>query len=145
MTASRSDVLARLVALIDDLVNDEASDVVYREVLDGRLAVRMLQQARVATTVWCAPGERTVGFEATVIPSPSQNAEEIFHQCLVRNASTWLVHYAIDGDGAVVLRSRLDAEHLDALRLSYLLAEIWDQVERSFPSMVRLAAPPREK
>jgi hypothetical protein len=145
MTASRSDVLDRLVALVDELISDEGSDVVYREVLDGRLAVRMLQQTREATSIWCAPGERTVTFEATVIPSPVQNAGVIFRQCLVRNAGTWLVHYAIDGDGAVVLRGRVDVEHLDALRLSYLLAEVWDQVERSFASLVDLAFPSREK
>lgn len=138
MTASRSDVLDRLVGLVDAFVEDDESDVEYREVVDGRLAVRMRQQVREATTVWCEPGERTVTFEAYVLPVPTAGVEAALRQCLVRNANTWLVHYALDREGAIVLRSRVDVEHLDETRVSYVLAEIWDQVERSFPSLLRL-------
>ena len=144
MTASRAEVLARLVEIADEMISDEESDIEYREVLDGRVAIRMRQQVREATTVWCTVGERTVTFEAYLLATPQVNAEAIFRQCLVRNHSTWLVHYAVDGEGGVVVRSRIDVEHLDAQRVSHVLAEVWDQVERAFPAMVRLAHPPRE-
>ncbi len=143
MTASRSDVLAILVGLVDCFVGDDESDIEYREVVDGRLAVRMRQQVRDATTIWCEPGERTITFEAYVLPIPAAGSEAALRQCLVRNGGTWLVHYALDREGAIVLRARIDVEHLDESRVSYLFAEIWDQVERSFLSLLRLVK--REK
>ncbi len=145
MTASRSDVLDRLVGLIDAMVEDDSSDVVYREVLDGRVALRMRQEVRDATTVWCTPGERTTTFEAYVLPPPIHNVEAVLRQCLVRSATTWLVHYALEQDGGVIIRARVENRHLDAERLSYVVAETWDQVERSFPPLRRLGFPPREK
>lgn len=145
MTVSRSDVRRRLVDLIDGFVADPESDIEYREVVDGRVAVRMRQQVREATTVWCDPGERTVTFEAYVLPAPARDAEAVYRQCLARNAGTWLVHYALAKDGGIVLRARVDVDHLDEERLSYLLAEVWDQVERAFPPLRRLGFPTREK
>lgn len=135
----------RLVDLIDGFIADPESDVEYREVVEGRVAVRMRQQVREATTVWCDPGERTVVFEAYLLPAPVLDTEAVYRHCLVRNAGTWLVHYALAKDGGVMLRARVDVDHLDQERLSYVLAEIWDQVERSFLPLRRLGFPTREK
>jgi hypothetical protein len=104
MTASRAEVLARVLASLRPLLDDPEADVEHVEEVDGRVAVRMRQQVRDATTVWCTPGERTVTFEAYLLPAPPSHAEEVFRQALVRSASGWLVHYALDGEGAVILR-----------------------------------------
>ncbi len=145
MTASRAEVLAALGAAVAPLLDDDESDVVHVEEVDGRLAIRMRQQVRDATTVWCTPGERTVVFEGYLLPSPPANAEEVYRQALVRSSDGWLVHYAMDGEGAVVLRSRVESDRIDAGVVSYVLAEMWEQVERAFPPLVRHAFPPREK
>lgn len=132
------------MASVQPLLADPEADVVHVEEVEGRVAVRMRQVVRDATTVWCAPGERTVTFEAYLLPAPPARAEEVYRAALVRSASGWRVHYALDGEGALVLRARVDAERVDAELVSYVLAEIWDQVEVAFGSLARLASEPRE-
>ena len=68
-----------------------------------------------------------------------------FRQALVRSASGWLVHYALDGEGAVILRSRVEADRIDGALVSYVLAEMWEQVEVAFGPLARLAFGAREK
>ena len=53
-------------------VADPDSDVVYAEKVEGRLAVRMRQQVREATTVWFWVGDRSLIAEAYVIPAPAE-------------------------------------------------------------------------
>ncbi len=145
MTVSRAEDLARVVDALRPLLDDPEADVVHVEVVDGRVAVRMRQAVRDATTVWCTPGARTVTFEAYLLPAPPAEAEEVFRQALVRSASGWLVHYALDREGAVILRSRIETDRVDAEVVSYVLAEIWQQVEVAFGPLVRLAFGTREK
>lgn len=145
MTASRADALARLLGALQPLLDDPEADVVHVEEVEGRVAVRMRQQVRDATTVWCTSGERTITFEAYLLPAPPANAGEVYRQALVRTTAGWLVHYALDAEGAVILRARVETERVDAELVSYILAEVWDQVEVAFGPLVRLAFDAREK
>ena len=81
----RAELTERLGAVFRSWVEDPGSDVVATELVDGRWAVRMAQQTRDFTTVWVEPGDRTVGFEAYVLPSPPKQLEEVYRLLLVRN------------------------------------------------------------
>ena len=63
---------------------------------------------------------------------------------LVRNHGTWRARFALDAEGAFVIRGRVDAsasfEELDAL-----LGEIYLLVETTFRSLVATAFRKREK
>lgn len=129
---------AALVAqVVDSWVADPDSDVIYAEKVEGRLAVRMRQHVREATTVWFWVGDRSLIAEAYVIPAPAE-AEEAYRQALVRNGRSFRVNFALDHEGALVLRARIPLERLDATELSYLLAEIYETIEISFRSLVGL-------
>jgi hypothetical protein len=133
-----------LVARIDAWVEDPESDVEYAEELEGRWAVRMRQQARDATTVWFEPGERSLSYEAYVLPVPD-GSEAVYHQALVRNHRAWRCFFALDGEGGLVLRGRLPADRVTFEELDRVLGEIYEMVEISFRSLVRLAFGSREK
>ncbi len=90
-------------------VADPDSDVVYAEKVEGRLAVRMRQQVREATTVWFWVGDRSLIAEAYVIPAPA-SAEAAYRQALVRNGRSFRVNFALDHEGALVLRARMPLE-----------------------------------
>ncbi len=139
MPASSAPVRDRLVGLLATMVADPELDVVAVEVVDGRVAIRLRQTVRDATTVWCDPGERTVRFEAYVLPAPPHRAEAVYRQALVRNARMRDAAFALDGEGAVVLVARVPVASLDEDRLGLVLAELWEGVELAFPSMARLA------
>ena len=122
-------------------VTDPASDVVGAEEYEGRWAVRMAQQVRDFTTVWFEVGERTVGYEAYVLPAPPAGREEVYRQCLFRNRDSWRAHFFLDRDGDLVLRGRLPLEHLTPAALDEVLGAIYELVELSFHSLVRNAFP----
>lgn len=128
---------ALLAQVVDSWVADPDSDVIYAENVEGRLAVRMRQKVREATTVWFWVGDRSLIAEAYVIPAPAE-AEAAYRQALIRNGRSFRVNFALDHEGALVVRARIPLGRVDALELSYLLAEIYETIETSFPSLVGL-------
>jgi hypothetical protein len=128
-----------LVSTIDRWIADPDGDVEYAELLDGRWATRMRQTVREATTVWWDLGQRTLRVEAYVLPAPETNHDAVYRLCLVRNASMFRLRYALDGEGAVVLRARVALEHIADAVLDQILGEIYELVELSFRGLVKLA------
>lgn len=133
----RAEVTERLGALFGRWVADTDSDVVAAELVEGRWAVRMAQQTRDFTTVWVTPGDLTVAFEAYVLPAPPRRREEVYRQLLVRNSRAWRVHFALDADGGIYLRGRVEAGLATEETLQYVFAEIYELVEISFRPLIR--------
>lgn len=135
------EVLAERIEL---WLEDPDSAVEYTEELEGRIAVRMRQRARDATTVWFDIGERSLQFQAYFMPAPP-NPGEVHRQALVRNMASWRVFFAVDGEGALVLRGRLPEERVTLEELDFVLGEIYECVEVAFRPMIRAGFGAREK
>ena len=131
----KSDILE---SAIRGWVADPESAVEYSELVEDRWATRVRQGARDATTVWWEPGQRTLRVEAYVAPSPAQRLEEVYRMCLVRNASTYRVWFALDVEGGIVLRARIPNDEVSRTVLDQVLGEIYEQVELTFPHIIRL-------
>lgn len=125
-------------------LTDPDSDVTYAEKVENRWAVRMRQSVRDATTVWWEVGDYTISAEAYVLPAPPSEATDAYRLVLSRNWSTWQAHFALDAEGAFVIRGRLgrDASFED---LDRLLGEIYQLVELTFRPLVTRAFGRREK
>ncbi len=119
------------------LVADDQSDVVNAEEFEGRWAIRMAQQTRDFTTVWFSVGERTVGFEAYVLPNPPVGHQEVYRQLLTRNHRMWRTHFGIDRDGDVFLLGRVPLDDFTPHALDEILGAVYEAVELSFRSLVR--------
>jgi hypothetical protein len=133
-----AEILVEVIAL---WVADPESDVVYSELVEGRWAARMRQSVREATTVWWSTGERSVRAEAYLFPAPARQVEEVYRFCLARNAEAWRSRIAVDREGDIVIRARIANEHVTAAELDRVLGEIYELVELSFPTLVRLQRP----
>ena len=125
-------------------LEDEEGSVEYAEEVEGRWAVRMRQETRDATTVWFEVGERSLEFEAYVLPEPRAPVE-VHRQALKRNARGWRCFFALDEENAVVLRGRLAVGSVTVEELDKVLGEIYETIELSFRPMVRAGFPTREK
>lgn len=136
MPASPPEPAETILELIERWISDPDSPVVYTEEVDGRRAVRMSQQIRDFTTVWFDIGERSVRIEAYVVPAGERPAE-LLRQCLVRNRGTWRTRYVLDEQNGIVLRARVATEHVDEAELSFIMAEIYEQIETSFRPLLR--------
>jgi hypothetical protein len=132
-----------LTRQINVWLQDAESAVEYTEELEGRIAVRMRQTAREATTVWFKVGQRSLEYEAYLIPTQSADGE-VFRQALVRNSRGWRAFFALDGEGGLVLRGRLAAIAVTPEELDQALGEIYATVEAAFRPMVRAAFTNRE-
>lgn len=123
-------------------LEDEDGSVEYAEEVEGRWAVRMRQETRDATTVWFTVGERSLEFEAYVLPEPQAPAE-VHRLALKRNARAWRCFFALDAENAVVLRGRLAANRVTVQELDRVLGEIYETIELAFRPMVRAGFPRR--
>jgi hypothetical protein len=126
-----------LTARITAWLDDPESDVEYAEEVEGRWAVRMSQLTRDATTVWFDPQERSLLYEAYVLPVP-EGTTAVYQQALARNGRAWRAFFALDGEGGLVLRGRLPASRVTHEELDLVLGEIYDMVEVSFRPLLRL-------
>lgn len=126
-------------------VDDEESDVVWAGEFEGRWGVRMAQEVRDFTTVWFDVGDRTVGYEAYVLPPPAGDVAEVHRLCLVRNARSWRAHFALDPEGAIYLRGRIPIDRAGPEELDAVLGALYEMVETSFRSLVRAGFQAREK
>jgi hypothetical protein len=126
-------------------VDDPGSDVVWAGAHEGRWGIRLAQQARDFTTIWFDIGERTLGIEAYVLPAPPLDREQVYRHCLVRNATVWRVHFALDRDGAVYLRGRLPLDAVSEEALDETVGAVYEVIELSFRALVRLGFESREK
>jgi hypothetical protein len=104
----------------------------------------MRQETRDATTVWFDVGQRSLTFEAYVLPEPVA-PEEVHRQAMVRNARAWRCFFAVDSENAIVLRGRLAADRVTLDELDRVLGEVYDTIELAFRPMVRAGFPAREK
>ena len=125
-------------------LEDPESAVEYSEEVEGRIAVRMRQEVRDATTVWFDVGERSLIYEAYLMPAPP-NSVEVHRQALVRNMGSWRVFFAVDYEGAIVLRGRLARAQVTLEELDYVLGEIYEFVEVAFRPMIEAGFVDREK
>jgi len=121
-------------------LDDPESSVEYAEDVEGRWAVRMRQETRDATTVWFDVGERSLTFEAYVLPEPVAPAE-VHRQALLRNRRAWRCFFAVDNENAIVLRGRLAAASVTIHELDRVLGEVYETIELAFRPMVRAGFP----
>ena len=128
---------------IEAWLSDPESSVEYAEEVEGRWAVRMRQETRDATTVWFTVGERSLAYEAYLLPA-SEGTTALFGQALTRNMRAWRVFFALDPEGGLVLRGRLAEASVTHLELDLALGEIYDTVEVSFRPMLRALLEGRE-
>ena len=123
---------------------DPEGDVVYAEQVGARWAVRMKQTVRDATTVWWDVGTYTISAEAYVLPALDDPVAAAYRLALGRNEGTWRAHFAVDAEGAFLIRGRLP-RHADFAEFDALLGEIYWLVETTFRPLIRLALGSREK
>ena len=137
--------VAALVVDSEHWIDDPDSSVEYAEHVEGSIAVRMRQEARDASTVWWTHGQRSLRAELYVLPTPERNAEVCYRLVLHRNHSAFWLLDGLDVDGGIVLRARIPNGDVTSEVLDQVLGELYDQVEATFPPLVKRLAFGREE
>lgn len=124
-------------------LHDPGSTVEYVEEVEGRWAVRMGQETRDVTTVWFTVRERSLEYEAYVLPV-GEGSVDLFAQALRRNMRAWRSFFALDEEGGLVLRGRLPEDRVTSAELDRALGEIYETIEVAFRPLLRLLQASRE-
>ena len=101
-----------VVATTQAWVEDTDSDAVWAGEYEGRWGLRMAQQCRDFTTIWFAVGERTVGYEAFLLPDPPHNRADAYRFCLSRNRTSWPAAISLDRQGDLIVSGRIPLDRL---------------------------------
>jgi hypothetical protein len=136
---TRDEAAALVREVTEAWVADPDSDVEWAGSYEGRWGIRMRQTCRDATTVWFTIGERTVGYEAYLLPNPPQHREAVYRHCLRRTYRSWPAAIAADRDGDLYVVGRIPLDGLAAHDLDTAVGAVYEVVELSFPPLVRLA------
>lgn len=143
MTPAEAEAMVR--AVTGGWLTDESSDVVWVGEYDGRWGIRMAQRCRDFTTVWFAVGERTVGYEAYLLPEPPHRCDEVYRLCLSRNYRSWPAAIAMDRQRDLYVTGRIALESLTPDALDEAVGAVYETVELSFRSLLSLGYLTREK
>jgi hypothetical protein len=143
MNRAEADVMVRDVTKA--WLDDPDASVVWAGSFEGRRGIRMTQECREATTIWFQIGQRTVGYEAYLLPSPPHDAQEVYRQCLARNHRSWPAAVSVDERGDLYIRGRITLSDLDADRLDEAVGTVYQLVEISFRPLLLAGFGHREK
>jgi hypothetical protein len=106
---------------------------------ERRWYVRLLGEEKDVTTIWFTLGQRTLRFEAYVLPAPDENHAEVYEHLLRRNDQLVGVHFSIGVEDAIFLRGELPLHLVDEAELDRIIGTIYATVERCFRPVLRIA------
>lgn len=103
-----------------------------------RWYVRMRGEEKEFTTVWLTLGQRTLRYEAYVMPAPEENAEALYENLLRRNERLIGLHFAIGIEDAVFLRGDLPLTALCEDELDRIIGSLYATTEQCFQGLLRI-------
>ncbi len=106
---------------------------------EPRWYVRLRGEEKDHITVWLTLGQRTLRYEAYVLPAPQENVAAVHELVLRRNDRLVGAHFAIGVEDAIFLRGELPLAALNEAELDRIIGSLYQYVEANFPTLIRLA------
>ncbi len=109
------------------------------ETNEPRWYVRLKGDEKDHITIWFTLGQRTLRYEAYVLPAPQENVAQVYELALRRNDRLVGAHFAIGVEDALFLRGELLLASLNEAELDRIVGSLYQYVEQTFPALIRLA------
>lgn len=126
--------LADLAATAGSVVEAAARDVED----DRRWYVRMAGREKEHITIWLHLGQRTLRYEAYVMPAPEENHAALYELMLRRNEQLVGVHFAIGVEDAVFARGDLPVAAVTRDEFDRVIGTLFETVDTNFTSFLRI-------
>jgi hypothetical protein len=101
--------------------------------------VRLRGEEKEHITIWITLGQRTVRYEAYVVPAPQENVAAVYEAALRRNDKLVGAHFAIGVEDALFLRGEIPLAWLTEAELDRIIGSLYTYTEQAFPGLIRLA------
>jgi hypothetical protein len=105
---------------------------------EQRWYVRLRGEEKEHITVWLTLGQRTLRYEAYVMPAPQENVAEVYEMALRRNEKLVGAHFAIGVEDALFLRGELPLAAVCEAEVDRIVGSLYAYVEQCFPALIRL-------
>ena len=106
---------------------------------EPRWYVRLRGEEKEHITIWITLGQRTLRYEAYVLPAPQENVAEVYEMALRRNDKLVGAHFAIGVEDALFLRGEIPLAWLTEPELDRIIGSLYTYTEQAFPGLIRLA------
>jgi hypothetical protein len=106
---------------------------------EPRWYVRLRGEEKEHLTIWFTLGQRTLRYEAYVLPAPQENVAAVYELALRRNERMVGAHFAIGVEDALFLRGELPLIALTEPELDRIIGSLYHYAEQAFPALLRLA------
>jgi len=106
---------------------------------EPRWYVRLRGEEKEHVTIWITLGQRTLRYEAYVLPAPQENAAAVYEMALRRNDKLVGAHFAIGVEDALFLRGEIPLAWLTEPELDRIIGSIYSYTEQAFPGLIHLA------
>jgi hypothetical protein len=136
--------VSALAARIDDWLaqmaaaNPSIEAVDHGDNDDHRWYVRLRGDEKEHITVWLSLGQRTLRYEAYVMPAPQENIAQVYEMALRRNEKLVGAHFAVGVEDALFLRGELPLTAVCAAEVDRVVGSIYAYTEQYFPALIRL-------
>lgn len=90
-------------------------------------------------TIWIVLGQRTLRYEAYVLPAPQENVAAVYEMALRHNQKLVGAHFAIGVEEALFLRGELPLAWLTEPELDRIIGSLYSYTEQAFPGLLHLA------
>ncbi len=117
----------------------EAIDRGEPDAPEPRWYVRLGGEEKEHITIWLTLGQRTLRYEAYVLPAPPENVAAVYEMALRRNDKLVGAHFAIGVEEALFLRGEVPLTWLNEAELDRIIGSLYTYTEQAFPALVRLA------
>ena len=105
---------------------------------EPRWYVRMAGEDKDHITIWLTLGQRTLRYEAYVMPAPEENHAAVYEMALRRNERLVGAHFAIGIEDALFLRGELPLIALNESELDRVVGSVYAYVEQCFRGLLLL-------
>ena len=106
---------------------------------EPRWYVRLRGEEKEHVTIWITLGQRTLRYEAYVLPAPQENAAAVYEMALRRNNKLVGARFAIGVEDALFLRGEIPLAWLTEPELDRIIGSLYSYTEQAFPGLIRLA------
>ena len=104
-----------------------------------RWYVRLAGEQKDYITIWFTLGQRSLRFEAYVLPAPEENAGAVYEQLLRRNRQMRGMAFAIGDEDGLFVQGELPLPALNDAQLDRVVGSVFSYVEQYFRPALRLA------
>jgi hypothetical protein len=116
----------------------EDSDLVWKDLGDGRFSVDLPGEKKLSTPCRLDVGEHALGIHAFVARNPDENHERVYRWLLERNLKTYAVSFAVDHAGDIYLDGRLPLSAAEPDEIDRLLGAVLAYADESFNTILEL-------